>query len=291
MTTDLASRIAQLSHLRATNPLAIEDALKRRVPAPQTDARMMVIAADHPGRGALRAGSDPWALAPRAELLRRCVIALSRPGVTGFVGTADMIEDLALLGALDGKHVWGSMNRGGLAESQFEIDDRFTGYDVAGIVAAGLDGGKMLLRLDYDDEATADALERAAAAVRGLAKCQRSVMVEPFISKRVAGKIVNDLTPEAAIKAITIASALGSTSAWTILKLPLVDQLPKVMAATTLPTMILGGEVPNDPVATRRSWAEAMKLPNVFGLVAGRSLLFPPDGDVAAAVDAAVEVL
>ncbi|SNS08914.1 hypothetical protein SAMN06265355_110324 [Actinomadura mexicana] len=34
-----------------------------------------------------------------------------------------------------------------------------------------------------------------------------------------------------------------------------------------------------------------MRLPTVRGLVVGRSLLYPPDGDVAAAVDAAVELL
>ena len=55
--------------------------------------------------------------------------ALARPGVTGVLGTADILEDLLLLGALDGKAVFGSMNRGGLAGAAFEIDDRFTGYD------------------------------------------------------------------------------------------------------------------------------------------------------------------
>ena len=55
------------------------------------------------------------------DVLSRCVIALGRPGVNGFLGTADLIEDLALLGALDGKLVYGSMNRGGLAGAAFEM--------------------------------------------------------------------------------------------------------------------------------------------------------------------------
>ena len=38
-------------------------------------------------------------------------------------------------------------------------------------------------------------------------------------------------------------------------------------------------------------WRSAMRLPNVHGLVLGRSLLFPRDGDVAANVDRIVEVL
>jgi hypothetical protein len=35
------------------------------------------------------------------------------------------------------------------------------------------------------------------------------------------------------------------------------------------------------------SWAGALELPGVRGLVVGRSLLFPHDDDVAAAVDIA----
>jgi hypothetical protein len=38
-------------------------------------------------------------------------------------------------------------------------------------------------------------------------------------------------------------------------------------------------------------WAAAMAAPQVRGLVVGRTLLYPPDGDVAAAVDAAAGVL
>ena len=35
----------------------------------------------------------------------------------------------------------------------------------------------------------------------------------------------------------------------------------------------------------------ALALPGVRGLVVGRALLYPPDGDVAAAVDAAVALV
>ena len=87
----------------------------------------MLVAADHTARGFLRAGSDAMAMADRFRLLERLSVALSRPGVDGVLGTADIIEDLLLMGALEGKVVIGSMNRGGLAGTVFEIDDRFTG--------------------------------------------------------------------------------------------------------------------------------------------------------------------
>ncbi len=82
-------------------------------------------------------------------------MALARPGVDGVLGTPDIVEDLLLLGALDGKVVIGSMNRGGLPGTAFEIDDRFTAYDAGEHRRHGLDGGKMLLRIDPGDPATA----------------------------------------------------------------------------------------------------------------------------------------
>ena len=125
--------------------------------------RLMMIAADHPARGALRAGDRALAMADRADLLDRLCLALSRPGVNGVLGTPDMLEDLLLLGALDDKVVVGSMNRGGLAGTVFEIDDRFTAYDAASIAAAGFEGGKMLTRIDPEDPATRRVLESCAA--------------------------------------------------------------------------------------------------------------------------------
>lgn len=286
------SFIETITEIRATEPGRIAAALAARPRGNLGHAgALMVIACDHPARGALGAGPEPMAMASREELLQRCVAALSRPGVNGFLGTADLIEDLALLGALDGKLVWGSMNRVGLQGASFEMDDRFAGYDARGIESSGLDGGKMLTRINYADPHTADTLEATAHAVDELSERHLTAMIEPFISSWEDGRIVNDLSPEAVMKSMAIASGLGRTSAGTWLKLPCVPEMPRVMEATTLPSLILGGEVSSDPEGTRAAWAEALALPNVRGLVIGRSLLYPPDDDVEGAVDQAVELL
>ncbi len=115
-------------------------------------------------------------------------------------------------------------------------------------------------------------------------------MVEPFISHRASGRVVNELDPDSAIKSIHIAAGLGASSAYTWLKLPVVDEMDRVMAATTLPTLLLGGDPQGDPQDTYASWGRALDLPAVRGLVVGRALLYPPDGDVAAAVDIAAEL-
>ena len=70
----------------------------------------------------------------RTELLHRLVRALRRPGVDGVLGSPDILEDLLLLGELEDKLVIGSMNRGGLQGASFELDDRFTAYDVPTLV-------------------------------------------------------------------------------------------------------------------------------------------------------------
>lgn len=287
------SQIEDLYQVRMFEPDTLRARLDQRKPHPGIvpGKKLLIIALDHPARGALRAGADPQAMADRVELLRRTQIALGRPGVDGFLGTAEMVEDLAWLGALEGKLVFGSMNRGGIAGAGFEIDDRFTGYDAQGIADAGLDGGKMLLRIDPQDPSTARTMESCAQAVSELASRGLWAMVEPFISRRVDGVLSNDLTPEAVINSIAIAAGLGRTSSRTILKLPAVSDIKRVMAATMLPALILGGEVSPDAGEAEAQWAEALSQPNVQGLVIGRSLLFPADGDVAAAVDRAVGLL
>jgi hypothetical protein len=287
-------QLRALIDARVTRPQTIaEAAANRRKPESLLGdhGKMMIIACDHPARGALAAGSDPMAMADRGDLLDRIALALSRPGVNGMLGTADILEDLLLLGALDEKVVVGSMNRGGLAGTVFEMDDRFTGYDAPSIAEAGFEGGKMLLRFDYDDPKTVDTMQACADAVSDLAEHQLMAMVEPFLSHRVDGRVKNELTPEAMIKVMAISSGLGATSAYTWLKVPVVDDMERVMASSTLPALILGGEVTADADAAYAKWEKALALPTVKGLVIGRSLLYPPDGDVAKAVDTAVGLL
>lgn len=286
------SLIEELVEIRAYEPERIATTLAERPKGEMPkDGKLLIIACDHPARGAMGAGDDPMAMASREDLLARCVEALSRPGVHGFLGTADLIEDLALLGALDGKLVYGSMNRGGLQGATFEMNDRMTGYDVRGVVDAGLDGGKMLLRINYEDPKTVDTISTCATAVNGLADERVMAMVEPFISRWIKGRIVNDLSPDAVIESMAIASGLGKTSAYTWLKLPAVADMERVMAASTLPALILGGAVSKDADAARDSWRRALELPNVKGLVIGRSLLYPPTGSVADAVDTTLGML
>lgn len=109
-------------------------------------------------------------------------------------------------------------------------------------------------------------------------------MLEPFMTEQTGNGFVNQLTADDMIKAISIASGLGTSSAYTWLKIPAVDNMEAVMRSTTLPTLLLGGDTGEEPQRTYARWEHAMTLPGVRGLVVGRSLLYPKDDDVAAAV-------
>ncbi|GHF78408.1 Cgl0159 family (beta/alpha)8-fold protein [Streptomyces thermodiastaticus] len=288
--------IRDLTAIRARHPEAVAEAAARRIRRPLLgdSGRLMIVAADHPARGALRVGDRELAMADRADLLNRLCVALSRPGVDGVLATADILEDLLLLGVLDGKVVMGSMNRGGLAGASFEMDDRFTGHRARDLARLRFDAGKLLLRIDYDDPGSLATLEASARAIDEMAEAGLPVFVEPFICRRLGGRVVNDLSAEAVTRAIAIASGLGGTSAYTWLKLPVTadpDDMAAVLRTSTLPAVLLGGEVGGDQKAAYARWRSALRLPTVQGLVVGRSLLYPAEGSVEQAVDTAVSLL
>ncbi|MGV9649175.1 Cgl0159 family (beta/alpha)8-fold protein [Streptomyces sp. NPDC003554] len=288
--------IPDLATVRARHPEAIAEAAARRVRRPLIgdSGRIMIVAADHPARGALSVGDHRLAMANRADLLERLCVALARPGVDGVLATADILEDLLLLGVLDDKVVMGSMNRGGLAGAAFEMDDRFTGHRPEDIERLRFDAGKLLLRIDYEDPGSLRTLESAARAVDDMAARRLPLFVEPFLSRRIDGRVRNDLGAEAVSRSIAIASGLGGTSAYTWLKLPVTDdpdETAEALETSTLPAVLLGGEVGKDQEGAYEKWRKALRLPTVQGMVVGRSLLYPAEGSVETAVDTAVGLL
>ena len=282
-----------LIEARLRSPNAAAKALKSRKRRKLlTDSQLFIVAADHTARGMLGVGDDPFAMADRRKLLDALLVALDNPLVDGVLGSADVIDELALLGVLDNKLVFGTMNRGGIMGASWELNDRMTAYTPQDIAARGLDGGKVLLRLADDDAGTGPTIEAVAKAVTQMADLKLPIMVEPLPYTGGNGgpaKYIDD--NDKLLRAVSIASGLGSSSAYTWLKVPAGSQVERMMAATTLPGLILGGTPGPDPEATYSSWERAMKVPNVRGLVVGRSLLFPKDGDVVGAIARAARIV
>jgi DhnA family fructose-bisphosphate aldolase class Ia len=294
MTMISDDRWHDLLDIRATQPEAIGAALAARTPRAMLadDGTTFIIAIDHPARGMVGISGQPFVMANRREVLERTMVALADPGVDGVMATPDILDDLALLGALDGKVAFGSLNRGGLAGSVWELDDQLTAHTVESIVRQNLDGAKMLLRIDLADERTRHTIESCAEWITELAAAKKVAMLEPLpYTTNSDGRAVLDTDDDALVRCVGVASALGASSAYTWLKLPATDQIERVMAATSLPGLILGGAPGADPESAFDGWRRAMAVPNVRGLVVGRALLYPPDGDVAAAVATAARIV
>lgn len=283
-----------LLEVRVHEPQSIAASYARRARREEVapDGVLFVIAADHPARGALAVGSNPMAMANRRQLIERLALAFEHPRVDGVLASADIMDDLVLLGLLEGRVAVGTMNRGGLMGAKWEVDDRMTAYDADHIERAGLDGGKMLLRIDDEDPGTAPTLEACGQAVTELADRHLMAMVEPIAyTKNDLGYAIADNRPEKVVRATAVASALGSSSAHTWLKIRADVAALEAMSVSSCPALLLGGPLRDDRAATYAAWEESLAHPNCRGLVLGRAMLYPHDGDVAAAVDAAASLV
>jgi len=257
-----------------------------------SDGNLMILAADHTARGMLAAGGDPLAVADRYTLLDRLIRGLATPGVDGVMASADILEELAFLGALNEKVAIGTMNRGGIIGARWELDDRLTSYDPQHIEDNGLDGGKLLLRIEDTDAGVAGTIEMAAALTTDLASRKLMCMIEPLpYLKDDNGVAKLDTSVEKLVKVVAIASGLGAISAYTWLKIPAVDDMAVVAGATTMPILLLGGDPGANAPAVFDRMRRAMAEPNVRGIVAGRALLYPSTGSVEDVVSMAADMV
>ena len=284
----------ELINARVTDPHSLINALvsRRRRTIAGHDGRLLIIAADHTARGKISIGTDPLAMADRYTLLDRLMRCLAMPEVDGVLASADILEELAWLGGLDGKLALGTINRGGIIGATWELDDRVTAYDVEHIQSMGLDGGKTLIRIDHSDPGVARTIETVARISTELADRHIMSLIEPLpYVKDSNGIPILDTSDEALVKVVAIASGLGASSAYTWLKIPASSRMSDVAGATTLPILMLGGEPGPNPDAQFARWEIAMSEPNVRGLVAGRTLLYPSVGEPEDAVMRASSVI
>lgn len=278
-----------LVETRAQSPWALREAVLNRKRRDYIDdgRGLLIVAADHLARGVLRSGVGT----DRRDLLGRLVRSLDHPAVDGVIATADLVEELALLRALDDKLVFGSMNRSGLAGSAWEMDDRFNCYDVRGIEDVKLDGGKILLRVDMGDPGSNNTIESASVAVRRLARISSIALVEPLPAVRQTGRWMVSGDADAMARSVSMASALGSSSAFTWLKLPPVQDMDLMIGATTLPVLLQTGDPGEYPERAYAQWEKALGFSQVRGLVTGRAVLYPPHDDIDEALNVAAHFM
>ena len=276
---------------------------RQRRPSLTRDGKLTILAADHPGRMVTSVGGDPIAMGNRYEYLGRVLRVITDPTFDGLMGTPDVIEDVFLVNYLykqrggksflDNKVLLGSMNRGGLAGTVWEMDDRYTSYTTDGIANLRLDGGKVMFRLDVNDPGSGATIDYTAQVINEMADMGLPVFVEALMMEKSAdGKLRNKKEATASIKAVSVAASLGTTTAYTWLKIAYCDNYSAVARSTTLPILMLGGEAKNDPTPMITEFVNGMAVGgSVRGALVGRNILFPGKDDplaVALAVNGVV---
>jgi len=290
--------VLPLTHLRATDGEFFAKALAERPRRPQLskDGRLVILAADHPARGVPGAGPDPVGMANRADYLARIVRVLDASPVDGLMATPDIIDDIVALDALQrsrggkgflGQRVLiGSMNRSGLNGARHELWDMPTCYlSAADLLAAHLDGGKVMWRYTAQGDANRDCLESMVALAELLADVAEAglpMFLDPLVVEHRFEKWLLSKDEIEWIRLIGIASALGPSTARLWLKIPMVRPFSRIVRATTLPILMLGGPATGIPATILVDFAEGMTTaPNVYGALVGRNVLYPGPDDPA----------
>jgi len=184
------------------------------------------------------------------------------------------------------------MNRGGLPGTTWEMDDRFTAFNTRRMLVLRMDGGKFMVRIDPKDAGSLATWDACARATSELAEAGLLAFLEPLPVVHADGAYRVQKTVPALVGAVSAASALGASSLYTWLKIPTCPGFERVVAATTLPVVILGGEATGDPRPVLDDLRAAMRAGrNVRGAMIGRNVLYPGAEDpraVAAAMAAVV---
>lgn len=289
---DLIHRITEIRVNDPERPMRIAGKRELRRELTQ-DGRLNLLAADHPARRVLSVGTDQLGMADRHDYLARIVRVLQQSDIDGVMATMDILEDLLVLselldagvkpGLLDGKLLIASLNRGGLQNVSWEMDDPLTGATPATLADWRLDGAKLLLRICDDEPDSLKTILAAGRAITEMNRLRLPMFLEPLPAVRTERGFKVVKTTEALARIVSVATALGDSSRYLWLKLPYCEDFDVVAEATTLPILLLGGESTGDPVQFMHQVQSAMAAShNVRGVLVGRNVLYAGDADPAA---------
>lgn len=244
-----------------------------------------IVAADHPARRSVAVGDDPFAMVDRHDLLARLVYVLQSDWMDGVLGSMDLLEELLVLhelmkengkGFLDDKVMIASLNRGGHPGSAWELHDPVTGTDAATCRQMKLDGAKMLFRIKPDSKDSLKTLMECVRGVGDMSSQKLPIFLEPLPVQKDGSSYSVIKDADLLTELVGVTAALGNTSRYTWLKLPFTNNFRKVVHATTLPIVILGGGKSSNIKEVLTDLDAALNSgPQVRGTMFGRNLLYP----------------
>ena len=243
----------------------------------------LVLAADHRARGVIVVEEYHAYLHAVREALAHC---------DGLLASLQPLVDLVRDGAAPGRALYLSINRTGLADSVFELDDRQVAT-VRRAAAEGCTGIKVMVRIDTDDPRTAAGLELVGRVLDEARHAGLDAMVETMPWRADAP----DHDVDAVVRAAVIVHDMGAP----LLKVPCPHTPPgsarseavaRVVRAVGVPVLFLGGPRTSPVSATAGddegldgagAGAELLSLARDVmagggaGMAVGRGLLEHPD--------------
>lgn len=277
-----------LNELKTFHPQRLlDEAAGRRRTAP-AHSRVVFAAADHNARMITAYRGNPIGLSGRREYLSRLVRMLCCSEVDGVEGSPDIIEELMLLNYLfrasgrvsflDGKYIIGTVNRGGLKDVAWEMDDMCTCFTVQRLAELRLDGIKFMLRINPDSEINRNTLLYCSQVVNEAAKYGLPIFIEGLFIRTEEQGYVMKTDLESLVKTVGVVSALGCTSMCKWIELPLNERYDIAAAATANPILVVPDEtgVTKDEVIAEYTRQVGI-APNVRGILLGRNVMYSDD--------------
>lgn len=298
--------------LRKSNKRNLKELVKRegnertRRRALTDDGHLIILAADHAARGIMSSGIDEYGMANRVNYIGRILrVICGNPQIDGIMGTPDVLEDLILFNFvskqrggedfLAGRLLIGCMNRLGLKDAIFELDDGLSAYSAAYGEEMGIDGVKLMFRYDPNVLDSRKTLEYCLQAMNDCHEHNLPVFLEGMAVEFKNGKISQKDDIKSLLQVVCIANGLSTSSLGTWLKLPYIKSSEgfdyrDVIAATSYPVLVLGGAATGQLEEFVSNINSAL-LAGASGGLLGRQVLFPGQADPYAMGKAISEVV
>lgn len=276
----------KLNEIKAFHPEVILEETANREKPGFPHKRLVFAAADHNARMINEYKGNPIGLSNRREYLTRLVRMLQSDSVDGVEATPDIIEDLIIINKirkdagekdfLKGKMLVGTVNRGGLKNTIWEMDDMPACFTVERINKLNMDGVKFMIRINPKDENAKYTVKYCADAINDAEKYGLPIFIEAlYVESNENGGYTMKTDSESLCKVVGVVGALGCTGAYKWIEVPLNNEYHVPVAATTCPVFVVPDEVEDEPEAVIREYTKEIGIAdNIRGILLGRNVMY-----------------